>query len=115
MALSPCKLGHTYGVKVLRIDRPDGRRVLKFDGLSGRGLWWRLRRMFYNAACSGESREPFPSSAARLACFSTGESPVVRFYHKRAPSINLEASTTTLSGKAAVKLKNPRGDSPVKL
>ncbi len=34
----PSKLGHTYGVKVLRIDRPDGRRVLKFDGLSGRGL-----------------------------------------------------------------------------
>ena len=27
--------------KVLRIDRPDGRRVLKFDGLSGRGLWYR--------------------------------------------------------------------------
>ena len=25
--------------KVLRIDRPDGRRVLRFDGLSGRGLW----------------------------------------------------------------------------
>ena len=24
--------------KVLRIDRPDGRRVLKFDGPSGRGL-----------------------------------------------------------------------------
>ena len=37
-------LGHTYGVRVLRIDRPDGRRVLKFDGPSGRGLWWRLRR-----------------------------------------------------------------------
>ena len=34
-------LGHTYCVKVLRIDRPDGRRVLKFDGLSGRGLWYR--------------------------------------------------------------------------
>ena len=32
-------LGHTYGVKVLRIDRPDGRRVRKFDGPSGRGLW----------------------------------------------------------------------------
>ena len=32
-------LGHTCGVKVLRIDRPDGRRVLKFDGPSGRGLW----------------------------------------------------------------------------
>ena len=29
------------GRKVLRIDRPDGRRVLKFDGLSGRGLWYR--------------------------------------------------------------------------
>ena len=28
-------LGHTCGVKVLRIDRPDGRRVLKFDGASG--------------------------------------------------------------------------------
>ena len=25
--------------KVLRIDRPDGRRVLKFDGPLGRGLW----------------------------------------------------------------------------
>ena len=30
--------------KVLKMDRPDGRKVLKFDGLSGRGLWWRLRR-----------------------------------------------------------------------
>ena len=29
------------GVKVLRIDRPEGRRVLKFGGLSGRGLWYR--------------------------------------------------------------------------
>ena len=35
MVLSPCKLGHTYGVKVLRIDLPDGRRVLKFDGAFG--------------------------------------------------------------------------------
>ena len=31
-------LGHTFGVRVLKMDRPDGRRVLKFDGLSGRGL-----------------------------------------------------------------------------
>ena len=31
-------LGHTFGVKVLKMDRPDGRKVLKFDGLSGRGL-----------------------------------------------------------------------------
>jgi hypothetical protein len=29
--------GHTFGVRVLRV-----LRVLKFDGLSGRGLWWRL-------------------------------------------------------------------------
>ena len=28
--------------KVHKMDRPYGRRVLKFDGLSGRGLWWRL-------------------------------------------------------------------------
>ena len=34
-------IGHAYGVRVLRIDRPDGRRVLKFDGSSGRGLWYR--------------------------------------------------------------------------
>ena len=27
--------------KVLKMDRPYGRRVLKFDGLSGRGLWYR--------------------------------------------------------------------------
>ena len=27
--------------RVLKMDRPDGRRVLKFDGLSGRGLWYR--------------------------------------------------------------------------
>ncbi len=34
----------------------------------------------------------------------------------RAPSLICgAAATTTLSGKAAVKLKNPRGDSPVKL
>ena len=27
--------GHTFGVRVLRIDRPDGRRVLKFDAAYG--------------------------------------------------------------------------------
>jgi len=40
-------LGHTFSVKVQRVQRgrflrwtgPMGRRVLKFDGLSGRGLW----------------------------------------------------------------------------
>ena len=35
--------------------------------------------------------------------------------YKLAPPINLEAPSTTLSGIAAVKLKNPRGHSPVKL
>ena len=28
-------LGHTFGVRVLKMDRPDGRKVLKFDGPSG--------------------------------------------------------------------------------
>ena len=37
--------------------------------------WWHQRK---KRISSGE---------ARLACFSPGESPVVRFYHKRAPSI----------------------------
>ena len=27
--------------KVLKMDRPYGRRVLRFDGLSGRGVWYR--------------------------------------------------------------------------
>ena len=34
-------LGHTFDVRVLKMDRPDGRKVLRFDGLSGRGLWYR--------------------------------------------------------------------------
>ena len=38
---------------------------------------------------------------------------VVKVFYKRAPSINIEAPSATLSGIAAVKLKNPRGDSPV--
>ena len=28
-------IGHTFGVKVLKMDQPDGRRVLKFDGAFG--------------------------------------------------------------------------------
>ena len=43
-------LGHTFGVKVLRIDRPDGRRVRKFDGPSGRGLRIALRAMSMKSA-----------------------------------------------------------------
>ena len=38
----PRRIVSTGMEKVLRIDRPDGRRVRKFDGLSGRGWWWRL-------------------------------------------------------------------------
>ena len=38
----PRRMVSTGMEKVLRIDRPDGRRVRKFDGLSGRGWWWRL-------------------------------------------------------------------------
>ena len=43
-------LGHTFGVKVLKMDRPDGRKVLKFDGLSGRGLRIALRAMLIKSA-----------------------------------------------------------------
>ena len=40
--------------KVLKMDRPYGRRVLRFDGLSGRGLWYRPSGdEFYNAAFGG--------------------------------------------------------------
>ena len=51
---------------------------------------------------------------SEVGLFSLGRSPVVRFYHKRAPSINLEAPPQP-SRRRRVKLKNPRGDSPVKL
>ena len=30
--------------RFLGLTGPMGRRVLKFDGPLGRGLWWRLRR-----------------------------------------------------------------------
>ena len=43
-------LGHTFGVKVLKMDRPDGRKVLKFDGLSGRGLRIARRAMLIKSA-----------------------------------------------------------------
>ena len=41
------------GVKVLRIDRPEGRRVLKFDGLSGRGLWYHPQGDKYEVSVTG--------------------------------------------------------------
>ena len=51
---------------------------------------------------------------SEVGLFSLGRSPVVRFYHKRAPSINLEVPPQP-SRRRRVKLKNSRGDSPVKL
>ena len=88
--------------KVLRIDRPDGRRVLKFDGLSGRGLWYRPAGDEYKVSVTGftfsaiwhdkhsavknhttapavRGRPVFPRVKARL----------LGFIHKRAPSINV--------------------------
>ena len=58
----------------------------------------------------------FPSPEGRLYgfLFSHGRSPVVKVLSKLAPSIILKAPTTTLSGEAAVKPENPRGESPVK-
>ena len=56
MALYMSRVYHPRGmvstgtVKVLRINRPDGRRVRKFDGLSGRGLWWRLTPQILKSA-----------------------------------------------------------------
>ena len=43
-------LGHTFGVRVLKMDRPDGRKVLKFDGPSGRGLRIALRAILIKSA-----------------------------------------------------------------
>ena len=40
-------------MRVLRIDRPDGRRVLKFDGLSGRGLRIALAGDEYEVSVTG--------------------------------------------------------------
>ena len=53
--------------------------------------------------------------ATKGGCISNARRAVVKVLYKLAPSINLEAPSTTLSGIAAVKLKNPRGHSPVKL
>ena len=58
----------------------------------------------------GKSRE-----AGKGGCISDARRAVVKVLYKLAPSINLEAPSRTLSGIAAVKLKNPRGHSPVKL
>ena len=186
-------------MKVLRIDRPDGRRVLKFDGPSGRGLrialwamsmksalrdWlsgsdgmisitmmshlrvlsplWCLtappsprgigratkgKRLYGQARrltspdlhilcrmCTVDNKapqsNPFTQRIAKNKVPPPGErwwrqppkgecisSPAGRLYGfiQTGAFYNLEAPTTTLSSKAAVKLKNPRGDSPVRL
>ena len=41
--------------RFLGLTGPMGRRVLKFDGLSGRGLWWRLRRRFIKVSVTDSS------------------------------------------------------------
>ena len=50
-------LGRAFGARIQRGRFLGwmglGPRVLKFDGLSGRGWWWRLRRKFYKAAFGG--------------------------------------------------------------
>ena len=55
------------------------------------------------------------ASHQRGECISNARQGGCMVLYKLAPSINLTAPSTTLSGRAAVKLKNPRGDSPVKL
>ena len=62
-----------------------------------------------------DSPIPIPTAPQALEPSSPKDPSRPQRHHKRAPSINLEAPSTTLSGIAAVKLKNPRGDSPVKL
>ncbi len=37
MVLSPCKLGQTYGVKVLRIDRPEAGGFLSLTAFQAEG------------------------------------------------------------------------------
>ena len=45
--------------KVLKMDRPDGRRVLKFDGLSGRRLRIALRAMLIKSALRDDLAVPY--------------------------------------------------------
>ena len=54
---------------------------------------------------------------ARMAVvwFSHGQKPDCEGFIQTGAFYKCNAPTTTLSGRAAVKLKNPRGDSPVKL
>ena len=72
-----------------------------------------LRRFPFAAPPNCGGKVVAPATKGGLHFFARRA--VVKVFYKRAPSINIEAPSTTLSGKAAVKLKNPRGDSPVKL
>ena len=69
--------------------------------------WWRQPP-------KGGAHFPRPKSGCMVFSFSHGRSPVVKVSYILAPSIILKAPTTTLSGEAAVKPENPRGESPVK-
>ncbi|GEM_PF-4260727 len=68
--------------------------------------------------CVSTKRGAFPTPAGRFACFPSPARAVVRFSLPKAAYILIAAKggdTTTLSGAADVKPKNPRGESPVNL
>ena len=49
--------------RFLRLTGPKAGGFLSLTGLSGRGLWWRLRRKFYNAACRRQNRKTAPAAS----------------------------------------------------
>ena len=49
------------GKRVLKIDRPAGPEVLKFDSLSGRGLWIALSGNAYKVSVTGLAFESVKS------------------------------------------------------
>ena len=88
-------LGHTFGVRVLKMDRPDGRKVLKFDGLSGRGLRIALRAMLIKSALRDALAVSYGMisilvigllrSSPKEDTYFLGRSPVCIFFHGRKP------------------------------
>ena len=81
--------------KVLKMDRPDGRRVLKFDGPSGRGLWIARRAMLKKSALRDLLSVPYGMisilvigllrSSPKKETHSLGRSPVCLFFLGRKP------------------------------
>ena len=77
--------------------------------------WGEVRRLTCPLRCFPFAAPPNCGGKVVAPAISLARRAVVKVFYKRAPSINIEAPSATLSGIAAVKLKNPRGDSPVKL